>query len=257
MKFLVITDLHYSQRNIPGEERQNFLSADKLKSIIAGYADGCDFIMDLGDTADCYTDLASQKEAMSEIAKILDSSGLPYHCLIGNHDTSLQKQDITKILSMPHRYYSFETDEYMCLVLDPNMNDVNVPYPEREIEWAYTHLDDEQLRWMKEMIQNTEKDVLVFSHELMMLESYDNINDHVIMNRDKALDIFESSGKVKAVFTGHYHYGDYVKHNGISYLTFSSLCLYDDVTFAVVSIDNKKVTVEGHGRQKSMEFYLE
>lgn len=257
MKFLVITDLHYSQRNIPGEERQNFLSADKLRNIIAGYADGCDFIMDLGDTADCYTDLKSQKEYMGEIAGILDSSGLPYHCLIGNHDTSLKKQDITKILSMPHRYYSFETDEFMCLVLDPNMNDVNVPYPEREIEWAYTHLDEEQLLWIKEMIQNTEKDVLVFSHELMMLESYENINDHVIMNRDKALDIFESSGKVKAVFTGHYHYGDYVKHNGISYLTFSSLCLYDDITFAVVTVENKKVTVEGHGRQRSMEFYLE
>ena len=59
------------------------------------------------------------------------------------------------------------------------------------------------------------------------------------------------------MFTGHYHYGDYVKHNGISYLTFSSLCLYDDVTFALVSIENKKVAVEGHGRQKSMEFYLD
>ncbi|MBQ7596042.1 MAG: metallophosphoesterase [Clostridia bacterium] len=257
MKFLAVTDLHYSERNIPGEERQNYLSAQKLRSIIDSYADGCDFIAELGDTADDFPGKKSQAQLMGEIADILSSSGVDYHCLIGNHDTSLPKQDITRILSMPHRYYSFETDEYLCLVLDPNMNDVNKPYPESEIHWAYTFLDDEQLGWINSMLENTEKDVLVFSHEVMMLENIDVINDHIIMNRDKALEIFERSGKVKAVFTGHYHYGDYVKHNGISYLTFGALCLYDDETFALVEIENKKVTVEGHGRQKSMEFYLD
>ncbi len=257
MKFLAVTDLHYSDRNIPGEERQNHLSAQKLKYVIDNFADGCDFIAELGDTADDYREGRAQNVLMSEIAGILASSGIPYHCLIGNHDTSLPKQDIAQILSMPHRYYSFETDEFLCLVLDPNINDVNVPYPESEIAWAYTWLDDEQLGWIKAMLEETDKDVLVFSHELMMLKNRDDVDDHVIQNRDKAIELFERSGKVKAVFTGHYHYGDYVLHNGISYLTFSSLCLYDDITFAVVSIQGKKVTVEGHGRQSSMQFELE
>ena len=257
MKFLAVTDLHYCERNIPGDERQNHLSAEKLRKIIDNYAEGCDFIINLGDTADSQPGCSDQAELMSEAAEILGGAGVPYHCVIGNHDTSLPKSRITDILSMPHRYYSFETPDYMCLVLDANMNDVNKPYPDGEIAWAYTHIDPQQLDWIKSMIDKTEKDILVFSHELLILEDIDNINDHVIMNRDEVLNVLESSDKVKAVFTGHYHYGDYVKHNGISYLTFSSLCLYDDITFAVVTVDNGTVTVEGHGRQESMRFKLD
>lgn len=73
---------------------------------------------------------------MEEIAKILKNSGLPFYCAIGNHDTELSKHKIGRILSMPNRYYSFDTKDYTCLVLDANMNDPLKPYPNKEILWG-------------------------------------------------------------------------------------------------------------------------
>ncbi len=255
IKFLVVTDLHYCTKD-EHIERRHCLSAKKLQTIIDRHKDGCDFIIDLGDTADGLPGYGEQTELMGEISGILKSSGLPYHCVIGNHDTSLPKEEITKILNMPGRYYSFDTRDYTCLVLDANMNDPAVPCPGEEILWSETYLDPEQLKWAKDTIENSQKSVLVFCHELFMLETYENVNDHVILNRDEAVKIFEESGKVKAVFCGHYHYGDHVVKDGIHYVTFSSLCLHEDLTCAVVTIDDNNLKIEGFGRQESMQLNL-
>ena len=78
MKFLAVTDLHYCERNIPGDERQNHLSAEKLRKIIDNYSEGCDFIINLGDTADSQPGCSDQAELMSEAAEIL---GISQSCL--------------------------------------------------------------------------------------------------------------------------------------------------------------------------------
>lgn len=255
IKFLAVTDLHYCKKDEP-IERRHCASAQKLKKIIDEHSEGCDFIVDLGDTADGLPGYGNQKELMSEIAEILKESKLPYYCLIGNHDTSLPKDKIAEILNMPGRYYSFDSQDYTCIVLDANMNDPSVPCPDKEILWSETYLDANQLEWANKVIKNSSKPVLVFCHELFMLETPETLNDHVILNRDEAVKIFEDSDKVKAVFCGHYHYGDYVIKSGIHYITLSSLCLYEDLTCAVVTIDGDNLKIEGFGRQKSLDLKL-
>lgn len=255
IKFLAVADLHYCHRKQPGE-RQNYLSAQKLKKIIEEHSSGCDFIVDFGDTADAQDGCGDQRELMSEIADILKSSSLPYYCIIGNHDTSLPKDEITAILSMPHRYYSFDTADYTCLVLDANMNSPDKPYPDKEILWAETYLDPDQLEWLKDSIEKSEKDVLVFCHELFELDNFKDEYDHVILNKQEAVDIFNNSGKVKAVFSGHFHYGNHEVHNDIHYMVFNSLCVHEEYTCAVVTIDSGKVIIEGFGLQPSLEFEL-
>ena len=76
IKFLAVADLHYCHRKQPGE-RQNYLSAQKLKKIIKEHSLGCDFIVDFGDTADAQDGCGDQRELMGEIADILKSSSLP------------------------------------------------------------------------------------------------------------------------------------------------------------------------------------
>ena len=99
IKFLTVTDLHYCKKDdLIG--RRHCLSAEKLKRIIDEHSDGCDFIVDLGDTADGFEGSGNQETLMEEIAEILKNSGLPYYCAIGNHDTSLPKNKIEKILNM-------------------------------------------------------------------------------------------------------------------------------------------------------------
>ncbi|MBR0113271.1 MAG: metallophosphoesterase [Clostridia bacterium] len=251
-RFLAVTDLHYCGRDIEGAERRNILSAGKLREAVNGYAADCDFIAGFGDTADSLPGCGDQETFAREIYGILSGTGKPVYCLIGNHDTSLPKEKLTDIYSMPGRYYSFESGDYLFIALDTNMNSPDSPFPEAEIEWKETYLDYEQLAWLEKTLNETDKDVIIFSHALMMLEEYENDNPHVIRNRDDALAIIEKSGKVKAVICGHYHYGDLVKHGGVYYVALTALVNYESANFAVISVYKDRIEIEGHGLQKSM-----
>ncbi len=245
MKFLVVTDLHYSLRDVEGAERRNILSAGKLRRVIGKYAPGCDFIVNLGDTADA--GFGDQRALMTEISDILFSAGLPVYSLIGNHDTSLPKSDICRILRMPGRYYSVDTAEFTMLFLDANMNDPAAPLPEGEIDWSVTYLDPVQLDFVRETLGKSDKPALVFCHELFILPDPEGQQEHVIRNSAEAMRIFDASGKVRAVFCGHYHPGCLTYLNGTEYVTFRSLCLGDEENCAIVEINEKGLNINAYG----------
>ena len=246
MKFLSFTDMHYSDVQMAGE-RKRHMSLEKVKKAISEHIEGCDFVVNFGDTADLFPEGKSQISLWKETAEVLKNCGKKYYCLIGNHDTSTDKNTWAEIMNMPSRYYSFERDGYKIIVLDPNQNDEKNPFPEEEIKWAYCYIDDEQFEWMKKEIDTASGDVIVFTHELLILGERDNDDDHVIRKREKIIDFIEKSGKVKAVFAGHYHYGDRTFHNGIHYITFRSICLNDDYAHYVVTVDENGINVQEYG----------
>lgn len=246
MKFLAFSDMHYSDVNLDGE-RNRPMSLEKVKRALSEHLDECDFVVNFGDTADLFAEGKQQTLLWEETADVLKSCGKKYYCLIGNHDTSTDKNTWVEIMGMPARYYSFQYDSYKILVLDPNQNDEKNPLPDKEIKWAYCYIDDEQFEWIKREIETAENDVIIFTHELLILGDRDNDDDHVIRNREKVIDLIENSDKVKAVFSGHYHYGDRVFHNGIDYVTFRSICLNDDYAHYVVTIDDNGIDVKEYG----------
>ncbi len=254
MKFLEFTDMHYS--DIPQKsERNRPQSLNKVKRIIAEHAEGCDFIINLGDTADMVNGGKEQAELWRDTAEAMLSSGKEAYSLIGNHDTSTDKRVWQNVMGMTGRYYSFTCDGYKIICLDPNNNDEKTAFPEKEILWSEVFIDDEQFEWLKEEINNSENEVIIFSHELLLLENRENDDDHVLRNRDKVIELIEKSGKVRAFFAGHYHWGDYVRHNGIDYITFRSICLEDNAAHAVVTVEKDKITVEGFEGQESFVIY--
>lgn len=255
MKFLVVTDLH-SCKNKARTDRYYDLSDEKLRSIVQTYAAGCDFIVNLGDSAEAGPG-EDQAIRLREISEILHSAGIPVYSVIGNHDTSLPNDRICEILGMPDRYYRFETPDYTCIVLDGNHNVPDIRLPGQDIIWDATYLDEEQLLWLARTVENAEKPVLVFCHELFVLREYENADDGLVLrNRDRALAIFEKSDKVRGVFCGHCHTGDFTRLDGIPYLTFCALCLREEGTCAVLTVEDGVVRVEGHGLEPSRSFHL-
>lgn len=246
MKFFAFTDMHYSDIEIVGE-RNRPMSLEKVKRALSENLDGCDFVVNFGDTADLFEGYKAQTLLWEETAEVLRNCGKDYFCLIGNHDTSTDKKTWCRIMDMPSRYYSFVRDGIKFIVLDPNQNDEKNPYPSEEIKWAHCYIDDGQFEWIKKEIEEAEGEVIVFSHELLILENRENDDDHVIRNREKLIELIEKSGKVRAVFAGHYHYGDRVVHNGIEYITFRSICLEEDYAHYVVTIGKDTIDVKEYG----------
>ena len=79
-------------------------------------------------------------------------------------------------------------------------------------------------------------------------------------NAPAVRQLLEKSGKVAAVFSGHYHDGGFQTVNGIPYVVLQANAAYgNDVSYhnqyAVVDVfaDGKKVktVVSGHGMQRS------
>lgn len=254
MRFLAVTDLHYTNLHDGVDGRQHDLSLAKLREAVRDGAAGCDCIVDLGDTADGFDGLRPQTELLLEVRDVLRGSGLPYHAIIGNHDTSLPKETFYPYLDMPDRCYAFDCGEYRCLVLDACLNDVREPLPRTEIQWDNCWIDPDQIAWLRAELEQAAGDVLIFTHVPFMLEDRETENPHLIRNRDAVMELLEQSGKVRAVFSGHYHDGCFGVCGGIPYITFSAMVIGEENAYAVVDVTHDAVAVTGYGRQKSARF---
>lgn len=257
MKFLVITDLHYSDKPVGSDGRYHELSLSKLREALGKYSDGCEFAVCLGDIADAVDGFKPQAQGLEELGEIWRSFDIPFYSIIGNHDTAMSKQEFCRLTDMPHRFYSVETQEYLCLMLDTNMNSPDEPYPESEIKWAYCYVDNEQLDWAKKKIEQSDKPVIVFTHALLDFDIDEGErNDHVLVNADEVKQALLSSGKVKAVFSGHYHDGLNMRLGSVPYVVFASMCNEPTNNFAVVEIEDGKVNVKGYGTQKDIQLLI-
>ena len=253
MKFLAVTDLHYSDKPAGDNNRYHFMSLDKLKTAIERYSDGCEFIVCLGDVADSFDGFKPQTLLLDEIREMLDGFDIPFYTTFGNHDTALDKNEFIRLTGMSGRYYSFESSGYLFLMLDSCMNSKDVPYPEKEIKWAECYVDDEQLYWMKEKIASSDLPVVVMTHALLKGDE-----DHTIKNTDEITDIlFEYEDKIAAVFCGHYHFGLCSKLGSIPYVVFKALCMGEAVTCAVVEIEDNLVNITGYGDEPSVQIKKE
>jgi len=253
MKFLVVTDLHYSDKPTGNNNRYHAMSLDKVRQAIESYSDGCEFIVCLGDIVDSFEGFKPQIQGLTELRDMLDSFGIPFYPTFGNHDTALDKRDFMRLIGMKDRYYSFETEEYLLLMLDSSMNSKTEPYPQKEIIWTQCYVDDEQLSWMRDKISSTDKKVVVMTHALISPGTTDD-EDHIILNADEITDIlFEYEDKIAAVFCGHYHNGHSAKIGSIPYVVFKALCMGTATTCAVVEINDGKVIITGYGDEPSIQ----
>ncbi len=253
MKFLVVTDLHYSDKPAGENNRYHAMSLDKVRQAIESYSDGCEFVVCLGDIVDSFEGFKPQTQGLTEMREMLSGFDIPFYPTFGNHDTALDKREFMRLIGMKDRYYSFETDEYLCLMLDSCMNSKSQPYPVKEIIWTDCYVDDEQLVWMKEKIKEAAKPVVVMTHALVSPGTTGD-EDHIIKNADEITDIlFEYEDKIAAVFCGHYHGGHSAKIGSIPYVVFKALCMGTALTCAVVEISDGKVKITGYGDEPSIE----
>ncbi|MBQ7541647.1 MAG: metallophosphoesterase [Clostridia bacterium] len=253
MRFLAVTDLHYTNLHDGANHLMHDLSLRKLREAIANGAAGCGCIVNLGDTAEGFDGCRPQAELLDEVCAALRDSGLAHHSIIGNHDTRMEKTAFYAHLEMPDRYYAFDCGGYRCLVLDACLNDENDPLPKSEIRWDDCRIDPGQIAWLCRELDKVPGQVVVFTHVPFMLERWETENPHLIRNRAALAEIFARSGKVRAVFSGHYHDGCFGVHGGVPYITFAAMGVGEENAYAVVDVTDDGVTVTGYGRQKSAQ----
>ncbi len=208
-------------------------------------------------------------------------SSLEKYNVLGNHDMDMgTKQEFMQFVGMPERYYSFDKGGFHFVVLDPNNLYVDGEYRPYDHGNFYRapkergYLDPPQIQWLKTDLAQTSKNCIIFSHQ-----SFEN-SDGGCQNGQEVRAIFEKANreagfqKVITAFSGHHH-TDYAEEiNRITYIQINSMSYkwvgdkysaperfsheinkkrpalkytipYKDPLFAMVTIHNGKIVVEG------------
>lgn len=248
-------------------------------------AAGAAFVAELGDFTDNPADASLSPEKRKAAAlgfveaaetKLALFKGPRYH-VFGNHDTDqLSKQDFAGktqntgiVLPEGQFHYSFDKGGVHFVALDSSYKADGASYsgipgsPGAGYSWADANVPKAEVEWLKADLAATKLPTVVLAHQLLgPLEQVDSLFDpaHSVKNAAEVRSVLEKSGKVIAVFAGHYHDGGYQSVNGIHYLTLQASAAYgNDASYhnqyATVDIfaegKNYRLAVTGHGIQKS------
>lgn len=235
------------------------------------------FIAELGDFADnpVNASLSADKKRAAALAfleageaKLALFKGPRYH-VFGNHDTDqASKADVQAILvntSIPagQTYYSFTKSNVHFIVLDASFKADGTTYAASNYTWDDANVPASELAWLKADLAANALPTVVLTHQLINpMEQVDANYDpsHSAKNAGAVRSILEASGKVVAVFSGHYHDGGFQTVNGISYVVLQANAAYgNDASYhnqyATVDVFTDgsavKVVVAGNGMQKS------
>jgi len=180
VKFAVCTDVHQDLIYDATDRIQKFVSAAEKKNV--------NFIIQLGD-------FCMPFEKNEPFLKIWDSFEGPKYHVLGNHDTDVSPKIVTgQFWGMDKSLYSFDQGAFHFVVLDANFfksgenyisysNGNYYNYPD-----SRSYIPPQQLEWLRNEIETTNKLVLVFSHQ--SLEHWGGVK-----NREEVHRIFREANR--------------------------------------------------------------
>lgn len=224
-RLIFITDVH-----IKDESR----ILEKISNYIEQILD-CEpsLIINGGDSVFCtnYTSYAETKSQWKAWHKSFDKINVPFkHCL-GNHDlynvqktytiNQYHKYLAAQELELDNRYYSFNFNSYLFIILDSTYLGNDGVYCGK--------IDDEQYQWLKVILEEDRflpkvivSHIPIFSAVILDESSYDNENLYASgmslhLDCNKLHKLFLANN-VKLCLSGHSHVYDYIKYRGIEYI---------------------------------------
>lgn len=215
----LVTDLHYADREPRGSRHYRESLAKAAEAAEHFRTAGAERIIELGDIIDTAPSLDAEREGLRRIAAELSRSTLPCHYVLGNHCVSaLPKPDFLRVVGAPRTFYSFDAQGVHLVVLDACFRGDGTPYGGVPFDWKDANIPPDQVRWLREDLQRTDRKCLVFVHQCLDVPA-----PYGVRNAAEVRSVLEESRKVLAVLQGHHHRGNYQYLGGIHYCTLSAL----------------------------------
>jgi predicted phosphodiesterase len=261
--FGIVTDIHYAEIPDNGARTysQSLYKLAECVDTMNRYK--VDFLIELGDfkdmsqPADELTTLGYLKQTEKVFIRF---NGKRYHVL-GNHDVDcISKKQFLSVaensgISRKKSYYSFDSEGYHFVVLDANFDSAGNDFNHGHFDWGDPNIPRKEIKWLTEDLKKTDKPVIVFIHQLLA----GNIN-YQVNNASQVRNILENAGKVKCVFQGHYHEGDFSEINGIHYYTLRSLIEGEKPegnSYAIVTAGETTIKIYGFRKAVPSELLIE
>ncbi len=199
------------------------------------------FAIELGDFKDQGPDKAATLGFLDKIEGVFAQfAGARYHVL-GNHDMDcLTKDDFLSHVTNAGQpkalaNYSFVKNGVTFIVLDA-CYDSQMRHYSRNNPWDDANVPPEELAWLEGELARAPGPVIVFCHQRIDPKAW---AQHEVKNSAAVRAVLEKSGKVKAVFTGHEHFGGVNLIRGIPYYSLRALVVgtgEEENSYAVASL---------------------
>lgn len=230
MKLGIFSDSHYSSAELTCNKRYNNKSLVKIKKAMEYFKENeCDLVICLGDLIDCEKEHSKEVENLKAVSSVMGEFDMKTVVVMGNHDAfAFEIKEFYEILGNEYYPDDIHKDGKSLLFIDACYFRNGVHYMPGDSGWDntfYPHTEE-----FKNRISNATGDIYVFSHQNIDASVRE---DHRVFNASQIRDILEESGRVKAVFQGHYHPGHESESKGISYRTFPAMCEMEDAYYII------------------------
>ena len=230
MRLGIFTDSHYCSAESTWEGRYNNKSLAKIKQAMKHFAEEkCDVVICLGDLTDFEDTHEEEVVRLGEIAEVLNSYGMKKIVLQGNHDAfAFDVPEFYEIIGEHCRPETLYFKESVLIFLDACYFKSGERYRPGDTDWRDTYYPFEGE--LETILDGVSGKAYVFLHQIL---DPSVCEDHRLFNDSEVRTILEKSGKVKAVYQGHYHPGNKTTLNGIEYVTFPAMCEKEDAYYIV------------------------
>lgn len=223
MKIGIYSDPHYSSHELTCENRYNNQSLNKMATAYQEFEKaGCRMAICLGDLTDAEDTRDKEVLNMRKIMTFLSFYSIPTTVVMGNHDAYVFEPKEFYSLLGGGRPRDMVVGNATLMFLDANYKPDGSPYHPHNFRWDECYIPTEGL---DRRLAEAEGNVYLFLHQ--------NIDaacptDHRPVNAEEVHRILVDSGKVKAVYQGHYHWGADTVRDGIHYVTLPAMCCFEN-----------------------------
>ena len=187
LKIAQITDVHLT---LEGAPPMGINMQDRLRSVLEDLkSQNTDLIVLSGDLSYNH----HEEAACNWIKKEVESSGIPFLVISGNHDES---EKLAEDFNLNESLHAGE------LYFTRNLKDTHIIF----MDSSRGRISDEQIEWLIQEINQPGDLKLIFSHHPLMLASMPFMDSkHSLENHAEISKHLFDSGKDIHVFSGHYH----------------------------------------------------
>ena len=264
VRFGMVSDLHYAELpdgiDDPGMRCFKDIPLKLHDAVDAMNERKVDFMIELGDFKDMMPTKEATLKCLDDIEREFSRFKGPRYHVLGNHETDCitKEEFLSRISNYGQKeakaYYSFTVGKVTFAVLDANYTSKMEDYRPGNFDFRDTNVPPHEMKWLQGVLDAAPGPVVVFAHQLFDPTCDERMR---IKNAPQLREMFEKSGKVKVVFSGHHHIGHSAEHNGIFYYTMRAMAqdaYPENNSFAEVSLyDSGRVVIKGFVKAASFD----
>jgi len=269
----IIADPQYADLDPNTRLNRHFRhSLAKLREAVTRFnTQDLDAVVVLGDLID------RNWESLAPVLDVLDTLDAPRILLPGNHDFLVEPDrlaDVHAALGMPAPYHEVRLKGLRLLVTDGSEISLFAPpvgdrkrleaeqrlaaMKARDMANANTWnagISDLQAGWIAERLAAAEQ----AGEKVILLGHYPIYppTDHVLWGAEDLTDMVTASPAAIAYLCGHDHRGNCAERDDVHFINFCGMVDTEhDNAFAILSLFDDRIEIEGHGREPSRRLPL-